>query len=257
MAQISYTFRPGIALLGAGLWILFTAHQSMAAGSQRMTSFSLAGVPEPWTENWRIEDTLVKSGDGLKAGFFRRLPANLPIRLPGHTQGLVCFHPPSRHRAARLAARNVKISHKAQFMIIRASALKKPRGHWVLDVRVNDESLTGSIEIKGDDGWQVFAIDLSSYVGRSVDIDIEARVSSPGRASSAFIDFIEFSKAGESGHQFLTPPDKEPMAGNQLFDEHFNAFLELLRKNEEVRHFRMIDRQYMDRLYEKKRSKHK
>jgi hypothetical protein len=209
---------------------------------------ALSGSGESWTDNWVVEDSVSTSPEGLTAGFHRQIPPNLNLRLPGHRRGIVCIFPGSRYKPAKMVLRGVRITREYMVLKTSVAASRQPRGRWELAVKINNDLLTGPVMINGNDDWQDMEFNLSSFLGQTVDLEIEARMIGTGRNSSAFFDTIDF--IGIDGKEKANFASGNMDNGTRpIFDDEYLMFLELLYRNEEIRHDRMMDRVYMDRKY--------
>lgn len=245
----------GMGLSAAGVFFLLVLcmDQGIAgAGSRVVSSISLAGSNELWTENWEIQDSRVRSDQGVRAGFHRLLPLNKGIRLAEGARGIVCLFPDSRHKPAKLVNNHVSITSQTRYLAARIAALRTPPGRWEFQLSINREKPFGPVLILGSDGWQELVFDLKRYMNQSVDIEVEVREASSGRDPSAFIDQIELN--GGPGEQGTNAPSKRSNEA-VVFDQEFIEFLELWRRNEEIRQQRMMDRSYLDYLYDRTRSR--
>jgi hypothetical protein len=223
--------------------------ETAIAGSGYSSTISLHGSNESWTQKWLIEDSALKSPEGLKAGFHKRLPRNLNLKLAGVRRGIVCIFPESRYRPARMKTRNLKITNENIVLVTKVAATRYPRGRWEFMLKLNDIPFTDPIIINGNDGWQDMEFDLSSYLGVTVEIQIEAKMIGNGRNSSVFIDYIGFMGLdGKKKSDSILTPDSHTDS-KKPFDDEYETFLEILRRNEEIRHYRIMDRNFIESYY--------
>lgn len=221
------------------------------AGSIVVPSISLAGSSEAWTDHWEIQDTLLKSDQGLKAGFYRLLPMNKGIRLADGARGIVCLFPDSRYKHAKMVRRNFSVTSQNLYLTAKVAASRIPPGRWECQLSINGSRAFAPIIINGSEGWQELTFDLSKFLNQSVDIELEVRAVGSGRDSSAFIDYIRIKNELKREQGTSTPSSRDGSNDSIIFDEEFNTFLDLWRRNEEIRQQRMMDRFYLDSLYNK------
>ncbi len=220
------------------------------ANSRSLARISLAGSNESWTDYWIIESSAMESPEKLKAGFYNQIPLKANLRLPTGRRGFVCIFPESRHTPAIMVRRNVNITNENKIITAKVTASSRPRGKWEFALKVNDKLHKNSVIISGNDGWQDMEFDLTGYIGRSVDIRIEGKMVSSGRHSAVFIDYIGFS-GDKKNRSDSVPLDYGNDKLNGNFDAEYMMFLEMLRKHEEIRQFRLMDQRRLDYYYQK------
>ena len=233
-----------LMLFGQSVWVDISF-----ADSALQKRISLSGANESWINQWTIEASALKSPEDLTAGFYRQLPSNLNLRIPGGRRGFVCIFPESRYKPARIVSRQLTITNENRLLVVKVAASSFPRGRWEFELIVNDRLFTSSTIINGNDGWQDMEFDLAAYMGQRIDLAIEGKMIGNGRDSSMFIDYLGFT--GLDGHRTsnLTPDGDNQKKLTEPFDAEYLMFLEIWRRYEETRHSRMMDRNAMDSFY--------
>jgi hypothetical protein len=181
------------------LWILFAAAVFFPthAQSQPNPLFSLrynralniAYANETWAGKWFVTSTALTFPDGGKAGFYRRITrSGRAVPYKGR-QGVLYLYPETRYRPARISKHHIDITQGTSSLVLGVSANRNPNGKWLLRVIIDKEQLGEDVVVSGKDGWQDIAFNLSGFLGRMVDIDIEAHASN-NRAAHVYIDYI-------------------------------------------------------------------
>jgi hypothetical protein len=236
-------------VVGLTLFYGSIGHDTVCAGANFSPRIVLSGSGESWTDNWVVEDSVLKSPEGLEAGFHRQIPSNLNLRLPGNRRGIVCIFPVSRYKPAKMVLRGVLITRENTVLKTGIAASRQPRGRWELTIKPNNAVLIGPVMINGNDDWQDMEFNLSSFLGQTIDLEIQAAMIGTGKNSSAFIDYIDF--IGIDGKEnFNFAPTDTDNDSTPVFDDEYLMFLELLRRNEEIRHYRMMDRTFIDAYHQ-------
>jgi hypothetical protein len=205
---------------------------------------------EPWVRDWDVSHTTVLLPGGGKAGFYDRPPRmGDAVPHPGR-MGILYLYPESDYKPARILQRNVKITPTTSALTIGACANRTPRGEWKLRVLVDDQPLGGDVVISDRDGWRDIVLNLSAYMDRKVDIEIQGHTSLR-RGSHIYIDYIELADPAEYPVSVLEDPDEdsgEPYdvsamdyadAGDDpvYFDAYYENFLELMLDRQERRRY--------------------
>lgn len=228
-------------------------------------------VNEPWARDWDVTHTAVKFPDGGRAGFYRR-PPRMGDAVP-HTGrlGILYLYPESDYRPAKVSRKHVQITQGTSRLVISACANRVPRGEWIMRLLVNNEQFGEDVTISGDDQWQDIAFNLSTFIGRRVDLEIEAHASLR-RAAHVYIDSISLEDPAkhpvsrltgtgvdrqsryrpldeQSDMRSIKDPDDDPL----YFDIYYWNFIELLREREERRRYDYDYYHGRNRPYHKKR----
>ncbi len=202
----------------------------------------LTRASEPWIRDWEITHTAITFPGGAKAGFYQRAVRTGDAVPHAHRTGILYLYPESDYKPARISRQGVSITGSACRLAMGVSANRSPRGMWLLKVLVNGTAVGGEVMISGRDAWQDIAVDLTEFIGRRVDIDIEAHAT-VRRAAHVYIDYIRLEDPARQPVSYLTPPRSD---GNTVFlpedealpyfDAFYQNFLELLLDREERRH---------------------
>ncbi|MEW6079124.1 MAG: hypothetical protein AB1724_15035 [Thermodesulfobacteriota bacterium] len=211
---------------------------------------------EPWVRDWDVTHTAVMIPGGGKAGFYDRPPRmGDAVPHPGR-MGILYLYPESDYKPARILQRNVKVTPATAALLIGACANRTPRGEWNLRVLVDDKPLGGDVVISDRDGWRDIVLNLSGYMDRRVDIEIQGHTSLR-RGSHIYIDYIELADPAESPVSELedteeddggpydfssTDFENQVDAGNQsdgpvYFDVYYENFLELMMERQDRRRY--------------------
>jgi hypothetical protein len=212
------------------------ADYSHATGGQ----VSLRGSSESWTRDWVIEDSARRSPQGLKPGFYRRLPSRLNISISGRATGLACIIPESRHKPAQLLARRFLVTEKSTHLFVRAAAARSPRGQWEFRLIINSEAFAAPFLIDGRDGWVNLVFNISAFTGERIDILIEAWETGRGREPSAFFDVITWMDRNANDTYNKSESENGPDIYTGM-DEYYKTFIETLQKREEERWMRYME----------------
>jgi len=231
---------------------VFAQNQPLLATAPRSRQLiDLSQVKESWARDWDITHTAVMFPGGGQAGFYRR-PPRMNSAVPHRGRlGILYLYPESDYNPARISRRHVEITQATSRSVIGVCANRVPRGEWTLRVLVDDAQIGDDVLLSGKDGWQDIAFNLSAFLGRRVDIEIEAHTSMR-RAAYVYIDYIRLEdparqpvsllmEAG-TGHRDVFNAHtqesvEEHMDNSAFFDIYYWNFLELLRDREERRRY--------------------
>ena len=252
---------PAFVLL---LWILFTAVTFYPAQAQSQPllksrhnqALHIADASETWTGKWFVTSTALTFPDGGKAGFYRRVTrSGRAVPYKGR-QGVLYLYPETRYRPARISKRYIDITQENSRLVLGVSANRNPNGKWLLRVLIDGKQLGEDVVVSGKDGWQDIAFNLSGFLGRLVDIDVEAHTSNT-RAAYVYIDYIHMENpAGHPVTSLIRPNTtrgtfRSPAVGTNHFDGRYHRFLEISREIAEKRRQNMLDRYEADRFRKK------
>ncbi len=207
----------------------------------------IMNASEAWVDEWRVTDTFLRFPGGGKAGFYRRtIPAGQMVP-PNGREGVLYLYPENPCRPVRISRNNITITPKTAFLTIGAAANRIPSGKWILKIVINGRQFGQDLTISGQNKWHDFAFDLHSFIGRKVDIDIEAN-SSNKRAPYIYIDYIRLENPTHPAKMMIIEPAAEgisttnpPSEGIPCFDDSYLWFLELLNQREDRRQQNIMD----------------
>ncbi len=214
----------------------------------------LTRINESWAREWEVTQTAVAFPGGGRAGFYRR-PARMEDAVPHMDRlGILYLYPESIHIPARIVRRNIRITRSASRLAVGVCANRRPRGEWILKVLVDGKQTGDDLMVSGKDGWRDIAYDLSAYLDRRVDIEIEAHATT-ARAAHVYFDYIRLTdptrqpvtELGEPATEDasvsfgpLRGPSAERPDDSLFFDIYYYQFLELLKDREERRRYNTL-----------------
>ncbi len=249
MRQIFFTL---ILSGGVVMTALFAQAQPLSSTVPRTHQvIDMTRVNESWALDWKVTHTAVVFPEGGRAGFYRRA-TRMKSAVPHMGRlGILYLYPQSDYKPACIIRRHIKITQATSRLVLSVCANRSPRGEWILQVLVDGRQLGDEILISGQDGWRDIACNLSGFLGRRVDIEIQAYMSIR-RAAHVYIDEIRLedplrqpiSSLSESGKGnskiFDFTPTKfnvDPIDDSTFFDIYYRNFLELLQDREERRRY--------------------
>ncbi len=214
------------------------ADSSLGRSSNRLL---LTSTDEDWLRDWTIYDSAPRLSDGLRTGYYRRLPTSHQPLSTGLRKGVVIVTPESRSRPVSIVRENLLLENPETDLALGVAANRNPTGSWQLIVKVNGTRLTDPLTISGRAGWQDILVTLPGYGSQLVTIEIEAWAS--GRDNeTVYIDYIALS----------SPQTRVPIQPNgTYFDAAYQRFLELHQIRERERMQRLLDQDYQDQQIRK------
>ena len=261
----------GMGILPFGLLLTMFLPPAVSAQNRSLPAtaprsrqiIDLRQIDEPWAREWDITHTAVTFPDGGRAGFYQRDPRMGDAVPHGGRLGVLYLYPESDYKPARISRRHVEITPATSRLVIGACANRLPRGEWLLNILVDDKPLGEKVAVSGRDGWLDMSFNLSSYLGRYVDLEIQAHMSIH-RASHVYIDYIELTGLSREPTSSLADPlgdtrlaadasSREIQKSPVFFDEYYENFINLLLDRQEKRRYDINDRYYYDHHYPNRR----
>ncbi|MEN6425343.1 MAG: PDZ domain-containing protein [Phycisphaerales bacterium] len=160
---------------------------------------------EPWVTQWQVYNVLVDFPEGGRAGLYvDAVRCGQANPSPGR-RGILYLHPRSIEESAGLTC-SVTLNGASPVLRLGVCGNRNPDGDWVLVVNVDGARLGAERLIRGSDGWQDLAYDLSGFsTGEPILICIETRAND-WQHEYAFIDYIQVEDDGG------VVPQAEPVA---------------------------------------------
>lgn len=209
------------------------ADSSISRSSNRL---QLTSTDEQWLRDWSVYDSAARLPDGLRTGYYRRLPTTHQPLSSGLRKGILVVAPESRSRPLTIARENLLLGKQETDLTIGVAANRNPTGSWQLVIKINGERLNDPLTISGRAGWQDISITLPRYGSQLVTIEVEAWAS--GRSNeTVYIDYIALSSAQMTA---------TPQPGSRYFDAAYQRFLEIHRIRERERMQRLLDQDYLN-----------
>ncbi len=131
-------------------------------------AIDISNVNEQWTKLWIVTQAADDKG---KVGFHLN-----PVQLtnwatPLGRKGIVCVHPVSKGKPARIA-RYVRLNGRP-VLSMDVSASPMPNTDFVLQVKVNGQTVQPKVTISEQQGWKAIRLPLFQFANQEVLIEIE------------------------------------------------------------------------------------